>query len=135
MRIPALTVAAALASTNRGGGSASGEQPSNSGNSIVGIGPVLGVSAFVVPPSGAAAVRRSRSRPVSSQIRRGISSTEQYLQSLSINTSAGSATGAVSMSAAGPLQMSTAAPPESLVSLPEMDKDGLYCIENAEQHQ
>ena len=32
--------------------------------------------------------------------------------------------------------MSTAAPPESLVvSLPEMDKDGLYCIENAEQHK
>jgi len=133
MRIPALTVAAALASTNRSGNSASGEQPSNSGNSIVGIGPVLGVSAFVVPPSGAA-VRRSRSRPVSSQIRRGISSTEQYLQSLSINTSTGSS-GAVSTSAAGPLQMSTAAPPESLVSLPEMDKDGLYCIENAEQHQ
>ena len=128
MRIPALTVAAALASTNHSGSSASGEQPSNSGNSIVGIGPVLGASAFVVPPSGAA-VRRSRSRPVSSQVRRGISSSEQYLQSLSINTST------VSTSATGPLQMSTAAPPESLVSLPEMDKDGLYCIENAEQHK
>ena len=129
MRIPALTVAAALASTNRSGGSASGEPSNNSGNSIVGIGPVLGASAFVVPPSGAA-VRRSRSRPVSSQVRRGISSTEQYLQSLSINTST------VSTSATGPLQMSTAAPPESLVvSLPEMDKDGLYCIENAEQHK
>ena len=128
MRIPALTVAAALASTKHSGGSASGEQPSNSGNSIVGVGPVLGASAFVVPPSGAA-VRRSRSRPVSSQVRRGVSSSEQYLQSLSINTST------VSTSATGPLQMSTAAPPESLVSLPEMDKDGLYCIENAEQHK
>jgi hypothetical protein len=37
--------------------------------------------------------------------------------------------------------MSTAAPPEKpptdggLVPLPEMDKDGLYNIENAEQHK
>ena len=134
MRIPALTVAAALASTsyssgtNNNGGSSSGE-PSTSGIGGIG-GPALGVSAFVIPPSSATATRRSRVRPASSQTSRGISSSEQYLNSLSpVPTTT------------GPLHMSTAAPPEKpptddgLVPLPEMDKDGLYNIENAEQHK
>ena len=127
MRIPALTVAAALASTsyssgtNNNGGSSSGE-PSTSGIGGIG-GPALGVSAFVIPPSSATATRRSRVRPASSQTSRGISSSEQYLNSLSpVPTCPG----------AGPLHMSTAAPPETL---PEMDKDGLYNIETAEQHK
>ena len=133
MRIPALTVAAALASTsysgtNNNGGSSSGE-PSTSGIGGIG-GPALGVSAFVIPPSSATATRRSRVRPASSQTSRGISSSEQYLNSLSpVPTTT------------GPLHMSTAAPPEKpptddgLVPLPEMDKDGLYNIDNAEQHK
>ena len=132
MRIPALTVAAALASTsymgtNNNGGSSSGEPSTSS----IGIGgPAFGVSAFVIPPSSATATRRSRVRPASSQTSRGISSSEQYLNSLSpVPTTT------------GPLHMSTAAPPEKpptddgLVPLPEMDKDGLYNIENAEQHK
>lgn len=132
MRIPALTVAAALASTsctstNSNDGSFSGE-PSTSGIGGIG-GPALGVSAFVMPPPGAAA-RKIQIRPASSQTSRGISISEQYLNSLS------------SAATNGPLRMSTAAPPEkpptdddSLVPLPEMDKDGLYTIENAEQHK
>ena len=137
MRIPALTVAAALASssctsTNSNDGSFSGE-PSTSGIGGIG-GPALGVSAFVVPPPGAAA-RKRQIRPASSQTSRGISSSEQYLNSLSPIIGTSAATN-------GPLRMSTAAPPEkpptdddSLVPLPEMDKDGLYTIENAEQHK
>ena len=130
MRIPALTVAAALASTsysgtttNNNGGSSSSGEPSTSGIGGMIGGPALGVSAFVVPPSSATATRRSRVRPASAQTSRGISSSEQYLNSLSP---------VPTCTAAGPLHMSTAAPPETL---PEMDKDGLYNIETAEQHK
>ena len=128
MRIPALTVAAALASTsysgttNNNGGSSSSGEPSTPGIGGIG-GPALGVSAFVVPPSSATATRRSRVRPASAQTSRGICSSEQYLNSLSP---------VPTCTAAGPLHMSTAAPPETL---PEMDKDGLYNIETAEQHK
>eukprot|EP00562_Extubocellulus_spinifer_P004452 CAMPEP_0178529646 /NCGR_PEP_ID=MMETSP0696-20121128/32440_1 /TAXON_ID=265572 /ORGANISM="Extubocellulus spinifer, Strain CCMP396" /LENGTH=654 /DNA_ID=CAMNT_0020161367 /DNA_START=147 /DNA_END=2111 /DNA_ORIENTATION=- len=100
--------------------------PSNSPGSRCSCSGAVGVSAFVPPTSSSsggrsAAITAGASR--SSRIANAIGVGSEYLNSLS------------------GLQMSTAAPPEKppsndeTVPLPEMDSDGLYNIENADQHK
>lgn len=100
--------------------------PSNSRGSQCSCSGAVGVSAFVPltsSSSGGRSAAISAGTSKSSRIGNAIGVSSEYLHSLS------------------GLQMSTAAPPEKppsndeIVPLPEMDSDGLYNVDNADQHK